>query len=97
MLIMRRRAGESLLIGEDVEIEILEIGPTRVKLGIAAPLDTPIARKEVILTRAENRTAARSADPQVISWLAEKLKPVSGSVKSLTEPSHFPETPAAKY
>lgn len=75
MLVMRRRAGESLLIGGDIEIEILEVGPTRVKLGIIAPANLPISRKEVILTRSENLTASRSTAPEVINWLSRKLSP----------------------
>lgn len=75
MLVMRRRAGESLVIGGEIEIEVLEVGPTRVKLGIVAPANLSIARKEVILTRSENLTAARSTAPEVISWLSRKLSP----------------------
>ena len=75
MLVMRRRAGESLLIGDDIEIEILEVGPTRVKLGIVAPASRMITRKEVILTRSENLTASRNASPEVIAWLTGKLAP----------------------
>ena len=75
MLVMRRRAGESLLIGSDIEIEILEVGPTRVKLGIRAPADLAITRKEVILTRSENLTASRSTAPEVIAWLSRGLAP----------------------
>jgi len=70
MLVMRRRAGESLVIGGDIEIEILEVGPTRVKLGIVAPANCAITRKEVVLTRSENLTASRSAPPEVIAWLS---------------------------
>ena len=72
---MRRRAGESVLIGGDIEIEILEVGPTRVKLGIVAPASLTITRKEVVLTRSENLTASRSAAPEVIAWLSRKLAP----------------------
>ncbi|HEX8984263.1 MAG TPA: carbon storage regulator [Bryobacteraceae bacterium] len=58
MLIIRRRAGESILIGDDIEVQVTEIGPTRVKLCIAAPKDVPVLRKEVKLTRDENLAAA---------------------------------------
>jgi carbon storage regulator len=75
MLVMRRRAGESLLIGGEIEIEILEVGPTRVKLGIVAPPNLVITRKEVALTRTENLTAARNAAPEMIAWLSRKLAP----------------------
>jgi len=74
MLVMRRRAGESFVIGGEIEIEILEVGPTRVKLGINAPSELAITRKEVLLTRSENVTAARSAAaPEMISWLSRRL------------------------
>jgi carbon storage regulator len=73
MLVMRRRAGEGLLIGPDIEIEILEVSPTRVKIGIVAPEALQIARKEVVLTRKENLAASRNAPPHAIAWLSEKL------------------------
>jgi len=72
---MRRRAGESVLIGGDIEIEILEVGPTRVKLGIVAPSSLAITRKEVALTRSENLTASRATNPEVIAWLSRRLSP----------------------
>lgn len=59
MLILRRRAGESLLIGPDVEIEILDSGPWGVKLGIRAPKEVTILRKELQMTREANCQAAR--------------------------------------
>jgi carbon storage regulator len=70
---MRRRAGESFLIGADVEIEILEVCGTRVKLGIVAPDAVLIQRKEAQLTRDENIVAARSVRQGNISALLEKL------------------------
>ena len=73
MLVLRRRAGDSLLIGGDVEVEILEITPTRVKLGILAPDSVTIVRKEVHLTREQNVTAAKTVDPKAVSWLTGKF------------------------
>ncbi len=88
MLVMRRRAGESLLIGGEIEIEILEVGPTRVKLGIVAPTQLAITRKEVILTRTENLTASKHTDPAVAAWLSRKLASQNrpATVKPLTVP-----------
>jgi carbon storage regulator len=94
MLVMRRRAGESLLLGAEIEIEILEVGPTRVKLGITAPPQLAIARKEVLLTRAENLTASQTQDPEVIAWLSRKLAPHSAEpVNSLTPLTSSPKLP----
>ena len=75
MLVMRRRAGEGVSIGGEIEIEILEVGPTRVKLGIVAPANLAIIRKEVILTRTENVTASQAKPPETIAWLSRKLAP----------------------
>ena len=57
MLVIRRRPGESLLIGDDIEIEVLDAGPTHVKLGIRAPRQVVVLRREVALTRDHNRAA----------------------------------------
>jgi len=65
MLVIRRRAGESVFIGDDVEIHVLEISATQVKLGIQAPRRVPVLRREIYLTAAENRTAASLASDSV--------------------------------
>ena len=73
MLVMRRRAGESFQIGPDIEIEILELTATRVKIGVTAPSALAIVRKEIVLTREENLTASKPAPPETIAWLTERL------------------------
>ena len=81
MLIIRRRRGESIVIGEDIEIEILETTPTQVKLGISAPKDVTVLRSEIRVTRDANRAASQPvADPGRISQLVETLRdPLSNS------------------
>jgi len=74
MLVIRRRAGESVVIGDDVEILVTEIGPTRVKLCISAPREVPIMRKEVKLTREENVAAARELPAGRLVEVASKLR-----------------------
>lgn len=75
MLIIRRRRGESIVIGEDIEIEILETTPTQVKLGISAPKDVTVLRSEIRVTRDANRAASLPvSDPDRISQLAETLR-----------------------
>jgi len=73
MLVMRRRVGERLIIGPDVELEILEISPTRVKLGINAPQSVAIVRKEVAATRDENLKASQAAPLATIERLSQRL------------------------
>jgi carbon storage regulator len=83
---MRRRAGESFLIGGEIEIEVLEVSGTRVKLGIVAPETVQILRKETKITRDENVSAASSVRRDEIFSLLEKVS-LGGSqptVKTLT-------------
>lgn len=60
MLVIRRHAGQAIVVGEDVEIEVIECGPNRVKLGIRAPHEVTVARREARLTRQQNLAAARA-------------------------------------
>ena len=48
MLILTRRLGESLIIGKDVKITVEKINKSQVKIGIDAPKDVIICRKEVV-------------------------------------------------
>jgi carbon storage regulator len=58
MLVIRRRLGEILLIDGNIEIEILDLAPSHVKLGIRAPRSVNVLRKELQVTADENRAAA---------------------------------------
>lgn len=87
---MRRRAGESFLVGDGVEIEVLEILGTRVKLGIVAPDSVLIQRKEIKITREENITAARSVRRPDVSSLISKVvasRQAAAPVNKLTDAS----------
>jgi carbon storage regulator len=75
VLIMWRRAGESLLVGDSVEIEVLDAKANRVKLGISAPASVQIVRKEARIIREENLAAALSASPDMIETLLRRLPP----------------------
>ncbi len=58
MLMMSRREGEVILIGDDIEIVIAHIGRSRVRVGIRAPRKTPVLAREIKLVREENVAAA---------------------------------------
>ncbi len=73
MLVIRRRAGEMLLIGDQVEVEILEISGSQVKLGITAPKEVVILRKEVKLTAEQNRLASRTLPLESLTGLLKKI------------------------
>ncbi len=73
MLVMKRRAGESFTIGDEIEIEVLEVAGSRVKLGIVAPESVAIVRKEALVTREENISAAQPVAPDALAALAHLL------------------------
>jgi carbon storage regulator len=72
---MSRRAGETILIGDDIEIVITHIGRSRVKVGIRAPRETRVIAREVKLVRDENLAAAVTTPPAALSNLIARLQP----------------------
>jgi carbon storage regulator len=60
LLILTRKVGESIAIGDDIQIHVVDIRGTQVKLGILAPKEVEIYREEVYLKiQEENRLAAQ--------------------------------------
>lgn len=58
MLALTRKKGEALVINNNIEITVLEIRGDQIKVGISAPKDVPVYRKEVYLQiRKENEEA----------------------------------------
>ena len=58
MLVFRRKVGEAVILDGQIEVQVLEITGSRVKLGFSAPSEVLIVRKELHLTQEENRRAA---------------------------------------
>ena len=83
MLVLRRRAGESLLIGNDVEIEVLAITAQGAKIGIRAPKETVILRKELKITQQQNEVAAQVLSRLDLKRALEKLRANSQNDPSL--------------
>lgn len=70
MLALTRKKGESLVINNNIEITVLEIRGDQVKIGINAPKDVPIYRKEVYLQiQEENKAATEASDMDVLKEL----------------------------
>lgn len=63
MLILQRKAGESLFIGDEIEVSILSVEAGRVRLAIEAPRDVSILRSELRSAAAANREAADEEAP----------------------------------
>ena len=71
MLILSRRINESIIIGDNIEIKIIESGNRVVKLGIEAPKDVSVHRKEVFEAILNENLAAPSAGKDKIVSLFE--------------------------
>ncbi|MDT4994165.1 MAG: carbon storage regulator [Actinoplanes sp.] len=66
MLVLTRRAGESVMIGDDIVITVLEARGDVIRLGIQAPRDVQVHREEVYKElQAVNREAASPTDDAV--------------------------------
>ena len=63
MLLLSRKQNESIIINGNIEIVITEISQDRVRLGINAPREIEIVRKELLLIESENKMAAESIMP----------------------------------
>ncbi|RGU92074.1 carbon storage regulator [Clostridium sp. AF15-17LB] len=57
MLVLQRKKGESLLLGEDIQISVVDIGTDTVRLAIEAPKDVKILRKELAEAAIVNQEA----------------------------------------
>ena len=70
MLVVTRKTDESLIISDNIEITILEIGKDKVKISINAPKEVKVIRSELKDARQNNEQAAHSSG----SAIAELLK-----------------------
>lgn len=66
MLVLSRHRDESIMIGDDVVVTIVDIRGDKVRLGINAPQDIPVHRREVYeAIKRENESAARMMPPDI--------------------------------
>ena len=78
MLVLTRRSGESVMVGDNVVITVLEVRGDVIRLGIRAPRDIQVHREEIYRElQAANREAASPTDSAVLA-LAELLRPPAG-------------------
>jgi carbon storage regulator len=64
MLVLSRQKDESIMIGDNVEITIVDVRGDKVRLGIAAPKDIPVHRKEVYEAIQREKSEQKNAHKQ---------------------------------
>lgn len=70
MLALSRKQGESIVIGNNIEITVLEAKGDQVKIGISAPKSVPVYRKEIYeQIQEENREAVANLDVESLKKL----------------------------
>lgn len=72
MLVLTRKTGESIKIGDDIEITVVSVKGDQIKLGITAPKDVEIFRKEVYLAIQEENQKASEGVSDLLSLLPKE-------------------------
>ena len=72
MLVLTRKTNQSIMIGDDIEVSVLAVSRDKIRLGITAPRDVPVFRKEVYLSiKDEGATASGDGGPPAEDALDE--------------------------
>ena len=86
MLVLSRQRDESIMIGDDVEITIVDVRGDKVRLGITAPREIPVHRREIYDTIQREKAAAAAAGEKAPEAEAEaKPEEVSEEKTEKTE------------
>ena len=77
MLVLSRQRDETIMIGDDIEITIVDVRGDKVRLGITAPPHVPVHRKEVYeaIKREKMASAGQTGLPPRVESLANRKKP----------------------
>ena len=74
MLVLTRKLNESIMIGDDIEITVLAVDGEQIKLGINAPKQIEIHRKEIHLAIQQENSDALKSESSILSGLSEYFK-----------------------
>ena len=75
MLVLTRKTNQSIMIGDEIEVSVLAVSRDKIRLGITAPRDVPVFRKEVYLSiKDEGAGVAESTGERVSEALDELTK-----------------------
>jgi len=74
MLVLSRKKDEVIVVGDDIEITLVDIRGDQVKIGVSAPRSVSIHRKEIYDAIQQENKAAAQASKQSVASLAEVLR-----------------------
>lgn len=74
MLVLTRKTNQAIQIGDNIEIKILSIDGEQIKIGINAPKNVEIHRKEIYIAIQEENNQALDANFDVLSKLTAQIK-----------------------
>jgi carbon storage regulator len=77
MLVLTRKTNQSIMIGDDVEVSVLAVSRDKIRLGITAPRDVPVFRKEVYLSIKEEQVAAEKGATDPTDQVSKALDDLS--------------------
>ena len=73
MLVLTRKTNQSIMIGDEIEVSILSVAGDKVRIGIAAPRDIGVFRKEVYVAIDEGSPPSDESDPVAVDDELDKL------------------------
>jgi carbon storage regulator len=73
MLVLTRKSNQSIMIGDDIEVSVLSVMGEKVRIGIQAPREIPVFRKEVYLEIQQERIAASGDSREQVDEALRKL------------------------
>ena len=85
MLVLTRKSNQSIMIGDDIEVSVLAIVGEKVRIGIQAPRDVPVFRKEVYLEIQAEQQAETAAEEDH-GATQNGRREVDAALRSLGEP-----------
>jgi carbon storage regulator len=63
MLVLTRKTNQSIMIGDEIEVSVLAVSRDKIRLGITAPREVPVFRKEVYLSILREKMSTHGGQP----------------------------------
>lgn len=90
MLVLSRRVGERLMIGDDIVVTVIEVRGDGVRLGIDAPREVRVHRAEVLEAVRAANVAASAVDDEAVAQLRRLVPSTPAPPESLTQETQPP-------